>query len=503
MHTVSTPTMAVLVVLGLLMAFMQVIDSSVGDHQTYTSYPPYVRGKNYIWVLNETDLSNSISYLGSHSRLRAAITKLKSGNKIKVATIGGSITAGQGAVDAPNWPQYLFNWLEDTYGKDIIEGSNGAVSGTLSAYMSVCLNMHITKDVDIVFVEYSVNDWHLPGGPPFQNEMRRSFERLLRKILTYPHKPAVILVHSYIWYQAYPVPGSFWNNAEREFNELALYYHLPSVSLKACCYQHLAAEVPGFEVKTPRYKDSAVLKYRSFYYDQMHPDGNTGARVIAEMAMHMIKTAEEWLQIRPMTDKEVANVALALPAPMIQGNREAMADKCFIGNSFTQTVILKQGFDWINEANGNPRPKWGFVATKEGSVLKLEVDTRASTQTGDTDEVLVEVAYLKSYENMGQAQVSCEAGCNCTPTTADGHQVERNSLLHLHNFYVTQAKECHIVVRVLPTTNSGKHKFKLAGIMISEEAGQKEGIKNNGAVEFVGDISLLSKDGKFDVKNQI
>jgi hypothetical protein len=56
---------------------------------------------------------------------------------------------------------------------------------------------------------------------------------------------------------------------------------------------------------------------------------------------------------------------------------------------------------------------------------------------------------------------------------------------------------------VLPLTNSGKHKFKVAGIMVSEEAGQREGIKNNGAVEFVGDISQLSKDGMFDVKNQI
>ena len=33
-------------------------------------------------------------------------------------------------------------------------GSNGAVAGTISSYMSVCHNIHIPKDVDIVFVEY-------------------------------------------------------------------------------------------------------------------------------------------------------------------------------------------------------------------------------------------------------------------------------------------------------------------------------------------------------------
>ena len=38
------------------------------------------------------------------------------GNKIKIVTIGGSVTSGQGSSDAPNWPQWLQNYLEDNYG---------------------------------------------------------------------------------------------------------------------------------------------------------------------------------------------------------------------------------------------------------------------------------------------------------------------------------------------------------------------------------------------------
>ena len=45
-----------------------------------------------------------------------------------------------------------------------------------------------------------MNDWHSPK-PAFQNNLRRSFERLLRKLLNYPNFPAVVLVHAYIWYQ--------------------------------------------------------------------------------------------------------------------------------------------------------------------------------------------------------------------------------------------------------------------------------------------------------------
>ena len=51
-----------------------------------------------------------------------------------------------------------------------------------------------------------MNDWHSPK-PAFQNNLRRSFERLLRKLLNYPNFPAVVLVHAYIWYQV-GAPGS-------------------------------------------------------------------------------------------------------------------------------------------------------------------------------------------------------------------------------------------------------------------------------------------------------
>ena len=37
----------------------------------------------------------------------------------------------------------------------------------------------------------------------------------------------------------------------------------------------------------------------------------------------------------------------------------------------------KSGFEWVNEAK-TERPKWGFVATKPGSFLKIALDTTAT-----------------------------------------------------------------------------------------------------------------------------
>ena len=37
----------------------------------------------------------------------------------------------------------------------------------------------------------------------------------------------------------------------------------------------------------------------------------------------------------------------------------------------------------------------------------------------------MELAYLRSYENMGQAEVVCASGCTCPPGIIDSHNDDR------------------------------------------------------------------------------
>ena len=111
--------------------------------------------------------------------------------------------------------------------------------------------------------------------PPFQAEIRRGFERLLRKLLAFPRSPAVVLLHHFSWHMHPKL--TFWSNAEREFNEFALYYGLPTLSVKAATYHLMAADVDGFSVTGTRSVATAP-KHKFFYFDRVHPDGNTGAR---------------------------------------------------------------------------------------------------------------------------------------------------------------------------------------------------------------------------------
>jgi DNA polymerase alpha subunit B len=88
--------------------------------------------------------------------------------------VGGSISAGTGAEDAPAWVDRLETYLKETYGKVAnvnVTVNNGAVPGTTSAYMSGCVNLHVPADADIVVVEYTVNDDHM-ALPPLDNPVR-------------------------------------------------------------------------------------------------------------------------------------------------------------------------------------------------------------------------------------------------------------------------------------------------------------------------------------------
>ena len=194
---------------------------------------------------------------------------------------------------------------------------------------------------------------------------------------------------------------------------------------------------------------------------------------------------------------------------MIRGNHAGAHDACFVGPLFKEKCVVgSDGWEWVNEAKG-PRPKWGFVSRKAGRVLKLKLNTTAAAGMKDKP-VLIQIAHLRSYKHMGWAEVTCTGGCECPPTRFNGHAEERKSLLVLHRLYATQHPACMLAIEVLKDTDSGEHKVKVAGAIVSDQAGEQDGLQNAGAVEHVHDIMFRGAGsggsgggGIFDVRNHI
>ncbi len=89
-------------------------------------------------------------------------------------------------------------------------------------------------------------------------------------------------------------------------------------------------------------------------------------------------------------------------------------------------------------------------------------------------QAAVEVAHLKSYEGMGDAEVTCVSGCACDAALLNGTLGARVSLVLLQQVRVTQHPRCVLQVKVLPPATgrpAGATKVKVTGVMISDEAG--------------------------------
>lgn len=105
---------------------------------------------------------------GSNHRLRRALAKMRAGQPFSLGVIGGSVSAGHG-LGRDQWRNMhniFFEHLNSMFPsrEPAIEGNkrkdgvhnifrNGAEPGRGSDYFSMCQQLHVSDDVDIVVVE--------------------------------------------------------------------------------------------------------------------------------------------------------------------------------------------------------------------------------------------------------------------------------------------------------------------------------------------------------------
>ncbi|KAL6752501.1 hypothetical protein V8C86DRAFT_2753172 [Haematococcus lacustris] len=494
------------------------------------------------YFLDDTSRQMGVDYRGDMGRLRNAFARYQATGNLSVVVVGGSISAGAGAVDTHSWVEYLEDWLALHFNatRDLwrsrhkagpVHLLNSAVPGTYSSYMSVCYNVHVPKTADIIIVEYSLNDAETLSETPFDNSVRRPFERLLRKLLSYPNKPAVLLLNAYTWFdlgQSSSRNGLYYTGSDREFHELATYYQLPTVGVKNACWRSMAAGVPGFNVSRTRGdvngateapEIDAQLKGNVFYWDVVHPEGHTGHRAMADLAVHLLADAARAVTKHRHYNRtaDLARAAAPLPPPMIPGNWESTTDKCFIGDMLQAAVLppptpaaANTAFQWLNDQPPHKRAKWGLVATQPGATIEFKIDTstpaKSNVEAAELqDYATVEVAHLRSYQGMGQASLECVSGCSCKAAPLNGHHSTHTSLVALHEVVVSQSRECVLRVTVLPDTSDpgGGHKVKITGLMISDESGVESsrvtGLQAFSALGYVADG--MRPNGTFEIRH--
>ncbi|KAJ2962136.1 hypothetical protein NQZ79_g2580 [Umbelopsis isabellina] len=182
-------------------------------------------------------LQRSIAHEGSNRRLREKIAKAQRGEDIRMAVVGGSVSAGHTLNDWRNIYFYRFlDWWNQQFPDGHHEIFQGAVPATDSGYYAYCFDKHIPKDVDIVFVEFSLNDASaLPCELAKQGSIvqAKMMESLVRNLLRLPRKPAVIMTSVF----SYNV--NEYLDGQESHLPISNYYDLPHISMKNALFDHL------------------------------------------------------------------------------------------------------------------------------------------------------------------------------------------------------------------------------------------------------------------------
>jgi len=147
--------------------------------------------------------------------------KLKTGEPVKVAYLGGSITEQRG------WRVLSLKWLRERYPSVKIEEINAAIGGTgsdLGVY-------RLEKDVlrfkpDLLFVEFAVND----GGTPSE-KIRKAMEGIVRKTWATDPRCDICFVYTLVTASFPALQEGRLTRAASIMEDVADHYQIPSVHL--------------------------------------------------------------------------------------------------------------------------------------------------------------------------------------------------------------------------------------------------------------------------------
>lgn len=157
------------------------------DEFTFVEAPPapenkwddYTETASADWI---NFYESSIYSMGNTYRLTKKLEAAENGEKLTMAYLGGSITEGK------KYSSPFSNYVKSTFANGGFTEVNAGLSGTSSVVGLVRSEENIvSKNPDIVFIEFSVNDHE-------DIMYKKSFESVIKKFLDLPNEPAVIIL---------------------------------------------------------------------------------------------------------------------------------------------------------------------------------------------------------------------------------------------------------------------------------------------------------------------
>ncbi|MBN1346031.1 MAG: hypothetical protein JXQ73_25310 [Phycisphaerae bacterium] len=306
-------------------------------------------------------LRRSVVSLGDVTRVQHALAKARRGEKVVVAVIGGSITAGACASKPERrYGNVIAAWWWKTFPKADITFVNAGIGATGSDIGAHRAAAHLLKHrPDFVVVEYAVND----GGSKLASE---TLEGLIRQILKQPNCPAAMLLF---------MMNKSGHNVQDAHIPIGRHYGLPMVSFRDALWPEIEA---------------GRIKWEDVEADEVHPN-DRGHQLAADYVTGVLESV--WAKLPP--DDRFPKVA-PLSKPKISDVFEHVT---FL-NADTITPKRNEGWTVLKESGYYSLlfgPGWR--TDKPGSVIEFEVEASA-----------VSVMFWRIKGNTGIAEAQVDDG---------------------------------------------------------------------------------------------
>lgn len=365
------------------------------------------------------DYSRAIIDLGNMERMKNLMKRAEAGGSFTMVYLGGSIT--QDCITTKHELCYAYQvneWWKKTFPKSEFTYVNAGIGATTSQYGVARVEQHVLRhEPDFVVVEFSVND----QGNDFFAE---TYEGLLRKILKYKTKPAVLVVNT--------VQYEDGVNAQEYHNRLAKAYGLPICSMKNSLYQETA---------------EGTMNAKDFTVDFLHPNDD-GHRMMADIIGYTLE------EIKNKPDTCV--------------RKEELPEKPLTANGFEHSVLFQSynakpeciGFieDTAKQEAVKDVFKNGWISGKQGDSITFEAECES-----------IAVQYRKTIQQPTPIAVAIVDGDEANAVTLDGNFDERWGDCP---FITTVAqglpkKKHSIEIRIAETHPDDLVPFYLIGLIVS------------------------------------
>lgn len=350
-------------------------------------------------------LDKSFVSTGNNYRVKKFLEKLKNGDKVCVAALGGSVTEGAGPAKYTDGYAFQFNAkLKKAYAP---AGSNNAffdgagLSGTpsmlgLIRYESDVVDV-LGQNPDLLIIEFAVNDDGSSGN-------LRAFEQLIRHAYEANPETAVIALYS----------AATYGNQSVNMKPIADYYGVPQVNVLNLVKQALS---------------SNLFKKEQYYTDTVHPT-KEGHAIQADCIMNLIKKIDAEEICEPMAVPEKSYSKKPFEGfTRITGNNEDVQIE--VGNfddtdASTQSIKKtgKGNFpqNWHHKGGSN---NFEMTINCKSLILVYKVQGSWLQQKFGKADIYVDGKYFATYDGgAAGGWCNCESRVIIDEETAAMHKVE-------------------------------------------------------------------------------